>query len=223
MMAVPSELTLYDLPLEVLEEILVRLRPEDMPNISATSKKLMFATKLETVWIRRCKYDYGFKVDGRGKEEGAVKAFYQLILHQHGASLGLLHRTNFGSYSGIYQMVYNGHLGLLCLKWMLPYTASMFMGPMTMKKFFRVDVEKVDGRFVKTCSLLDSFNRSTVNDVLNNVSEICLTMQNIEDIYPCAEERYWPFFLKFLSQEVKDFESIEEARAAIDLDFTMHW
>ena len=49
-------------------------------------------------------------------------------------------------YSGLYQLVHDGKLGLLCLQWVPPPPRMGLQLPMTLQKFFSVSLAGLDIR-----------------------------------------------------------------------------
>ena len=111
--------------------------------MASTCSYLRDAASANALWIRRCKADFGVKVDPGVAEEsgaGSVFAFYLLIMDELGPFLGPLKRKNLEYYSGLYQLVHDGKLGLLCLQWVPPPPRLGLQLPMTLQKFFSVSL-----------------------------------------------------------------------------------
>ena len=140
---------LTDLPPEIVGEIVARLSARDVDSLASTCSYLRDAACANALWIRRCKRDFGVKVDPGVAEEngtGSVFAFYLLILDELGPFLGPLKRKNLEYYSGLYQLVHDGKLGLLCLQWVPPPPRMGLQLPMTLQKFFSVSLAGLDIR-----------------------------------------------------------------------------
>ncbi len=139
---------LTDLPLELLEEVLVRL--DDVRDVGAVAKtctKMRSAAHLGTVWIRRCKRDFHLAVKSENSstsdEESSVRVFYQVVLHRLGRFLGPLSRPSLDYYSGLYQLVHDGRLGLVCYQWQPPSPGGGMDKPMRLRRMFRIEARRV--------------------------------------------------------------------------------
>ena len=102
---------LTDLPPEIVGEIVARLGARDVESLASTCSYLRDAACANALWIRRCKRDFGVKVDPAVAEEsgtGSVFAFYLLILDELGPFLGPLKRKNLEYYREVHLLRYLG-------------------------------------------------------------------------------------------------------------------
>lgn len=139
------ERSLTDLPPELIGEIVLRMSAADVDTMVCTHPYLRNAACANTVWIRRCLDDFGVKVDRAVAEETgpcSVYAFYQLILRNSGPYLGPLQRSNLPQYSGLFQLVHDGGLGLVCLEWLPPPPKDGVRAPMRLIKFYSVTLAR---------------------------------------------------------------------------------
>ena len=139
------ERSLTDLPPELIGEIVLRMSAADVDTMVCTHPYLRNAACANMVWIRRCLDDYGVKVDRAVAEETgpcSVYAFYQLILRNSGPYLGPLQRSNLPQYSGLFQLVHDGGLGLVCLEWLPPPPKDGVRSPMRLIQFYSVTLAR---------------------------------------------------------------------------------
>ena len=176
-----------DLPPEIIGEVVSRLSANDTESLASTCSYLRDAACANALWIRRCKEDFGVRVEPAVAEEngaGSVFAFYLLILDNLGPFLGPLKRKNLEYYSGLYQLVHDGKLGLLCLQWVPPPPRLGLQLPMNLQKFFSVSLSKLEIREQKKRStppsrwyqavykVDDKFNDSSAIVVRNETDEL---------------------------------------------------
>ena len=176
-----------DLPPEIVGEVVARLSAKDVESLASTSSYFRDAACANALWIRRCKDDFGVKVDPAVAEEngaGSVYAFYLLILDNLGQFLGPLKRKNLEHYSGLYQLVHDGKLGVLCLQWVPPPPRLGLQLPMNLQKFFSVSLAELEIEdHKKRCTppsrwyqavykVLDKFNDSSAIVVKNETDEL---------------------------------------------------
>ena len=139
------ERSLTDLPPELIGEIVLRMSAADVDTMVCTHPYLRNAACANTVWIKRCLDDFGVRVERAVAEETgpcSVYAFYQLILRNSGPYLGPLQRSNLPQYSGLYQLVHDGGLGLVCLEWLPPTPKDGVRAPMRLIKFYSVTLTR---------------------------------------------------------------------------------
>ena len=171
------ERSLTDLPPEMIGEIVLRTDAGDVDSMVRAHPYLRDAACDNTVWIRRCLDDFAVRVDRAVAEEMgpcSVYAFYQLILRNSGPYLGPLQRSNLPQYSGLYQLVHDGGLGLVCLEWLPPTPKDGVRAPMRLIKFYSVALTRAAQRqpegggscaspsawYKVDCTVLDAFNGS---------------------------------------------------------------
>ena len=176
------ERSLTDLPPEMIGEIVLRTDAADVDSMVRAHPYLRYAACDNAVWIRRCLDDFAVRVDRAVAEEMgpcSVYAFYQLILRNSGPYLGPLQRNNLPHYSGLYQLVHDGGLGLVCLEWLPPPPKDGVRSPMRLIKFYSVALTRASQHQLEraalaaggscvspsawykvNCSVLDAFNGS---------------------------------------------------------------
>ena len=137
--------SITDLPPELIGEIVLRMSAADVDTMVCTHPYLRNAACANPVWIKRCLDDFGVRVDRAVAEETgpcSVYAFYQLILRNSGPYLGPLQRSNLPQYSGLFQLVHDGGLGLVCLEWLPPPPKDGVRSPMRLIKFYSVTLTR---------------------------------------------------------------------------------
>lgn len=143
------EPSLTDLPPELIGEIVLRMSAADVDTMVCTHPYLRDAACANPVWIKRCLDDFGVRVDRAVAEETgpcSVYAFYQLILRNSGPYLGPLQRSNLPQYSGLFQLVHDGGLGLVCLEWLPPPPKDGVRSPMRLNQFYSVTLARASAQ-----------------------------------------------------------------------------